>query len=80
MAENIQRLNHRSKAQQIDFHSPLDGCTLKDKGILITGRVSGIGAASAVTFAEAGAFVICLDKNTIAGEAFERAKTAQGLA
>ena len=42
---------------------------LKDKVCLITGGAAGIGRATAVRFAEAGATVVICDVNTEAGEA-----------
>jgi len=43
--------------------------SLKNKRALVTGAASGIGAAIAQTFAEAGAVVWVADSNTPAGEA-----------
>ena len=42
--------------------------SLKDKITLVTGAGSGIGAAIAKTFAEAGAFVFVTDRDESAGQ------------
>lgn len=65
--------------QQIDFSVPNDLGKVKDQGILITGGASGIGAAIATKFANAGAYVVVLDLNKALGQEFEKEKTSQGL-
>jgi len=62
-----------------DFKSPFDPSTLKDKSVLVTGGVSGIGALTAALFARHGARVTVADINEQQGRAFaediERAGT-----
>ena len=41
---------------------------LKDKGVLVTGGASGIGAATAARFLEEGAQVVVLDRDSKARE------------
>jgi heterodisulfide reductase subunit A-like polyferredoxin len=67
------------KDGEVDFSIPNDTSNLKDQGILITGGVSGIGAATAIAVAEAGAYVIVLDMNSTLGSEFEKKHTDRGL-
>ena len=52
--------------------------TLKDKTAVVTGAASGIGRATAETFAKAGAHVLLADINQEMGEAAAAALRAQG--
>ena len=45
---------------------------LKDKGVLVTGGASGIGAATAARFLEEGAQVVVLDRDSKARERIAR--------
>ena len=53
--------------------------SLKNKIALVTGAGSGIGAAIALTYAKAGAFVYVLDRHAEAGAETIAQKLAQGL-
>ena len=52
--------------------------SLKDKITLVTGAGSGIGAAIAKTFAEAGAFVFVTDRDEPAGQGTVNALRSAG--
>lgn len=52
---------------------------LQDKVAVITGGVSGIGAATARLFAEEGAKLVLVDMNEEKGAAFEEELKAQGI-
>ena len=67
------------RKQCIDFSSKPDTSPLKDKGILITGGASGLGAAFAQAFARAGAYVVVLDLNDQAGAALAAESETNGL-
>jgi len=41
---------------------------MKDRVVLVTGGISGIGKASCLAFAEAGSKVVIADENTVGGE------------
>lgn len=53
------------------FPTSFDASSLKGKSIFITGGASGMGAAFARRFAEAGAFVTIADVNRDGGLALE---------
>ncbi|KAL2036454.1 hypothetical protein N7G274_010821 [Stereocaulon virgatum] len=63
----------------IDFKKPLDYSILKDKTVLITGGISGLGARIASAFAEHGALVTTADINEQQGKDFAQEASQKGL-
>ncbi|KAF2015414.1 NAD(P)-binding protein [Aaosphaeria arxii CBS 175.79] len=66
------------KSPSIDFTSPLDTSTLKDRSVLITGGASGIGLACVEKIASHGALVTVADVQDNAGQDAVKALTSKG--
>ncbi|KAF1997063.1 NAD(P)-binding protein [Amniculicola lignicola CBS 123094] len=66
------------KTPALDFTTPLDASTLKDKSILVTGGASGIGQACVEAYASYGAFVTIADLQEEAGTQIVKDLTSKG--
>lgn len=62
-----------------DLKKPLDYSVLKDKTVLITGGISGLGALIAIAFAKHGALVTTADINEQQGKDFAQEAGQKGL-
>ena len=62
-----------------DLEKPLDFSLLRNKTVLITGGVSGLGALMVIQFAQHGASVTAADVNEQLGKAFVQELSEKGL-
>jgi len=62
-----------------ELAAPVNGASLKDKSVLITGGASGLGAGIALAYAEKGAYVTLADINEPLGNEYTKTLQEKGL-
>ena len=63
----------------VDFSTPTDTSSIKEKGVFISGGASGIGAAIATALAKQGAYVTVADLSVENGTKFAEECQSKGL-